>query len=152
MARRAVIRSRAINTSIAQLEEMIKADYRKIWSKHKEDLEGIVEEVYSEAKALVPVDTGKLRDSIKVWFSKSRRYPYIIAHAQAYNGRGFDYALIQEETEEPTYYHDNDKMAHYLGGPFAREVSYWYEEITGKEMELPDELQQAIDYIEERGA
>lgn len=151
MARRAVIRSRAINTSIAQLEEMIKADYRKIWSQHKENLESMSEEIEEEAKAIAPILTGKLSNSIRVWFSHSNRYPYIIATASA-TKNGFDYALIQEEIEDEEYSHEYGKMAHYLGGPFAREVSYWYEEITGKEMELPDELQHAIEYIEERGA
>ncbi len=152
MARRAIIRSRNLGTDVAQCEELIKRDFKEIWKEHIETLEDIAVEVADEAYELVPVDKGFLRDSINVRVSKSRRYPGIIAHASAKNkgkNKGFDYALAQEENEE--YSHDIDKMAHYLGGPFAREISYWYEDITGEILELPDDLQHAVDYIEERG-
>lgn len=151
MARRVIIRSRALGTNVAACEELLKAQFQEIWKEHIEDLESIADEVHDEAIELVPLDTGRLRDSINVRVSKSRRYPGVIAHATAKN-HGFDYALIQEESEEDRYAHDDGRMAYYMSGPFAREIAYWYEDVTGKDLELPEELQHAIDYIEERGA
>ena len=163
MARRVIIRSRQLGTDVAKLEEMIKADWKELWKNHQEELESICDEVLLESQELVPIDSGALRNSIVVRRSHSNRYPGIIAHASAKASKGFDYALIQEENEDYTHgekmvdettgleYEEEDRMAHYLGGPFAREISYWYEELTGEPLELPDELQHAIDYIEERG-
>ena len=163
MARRVIIRSRQLGTDVAKLEEMIKANWKEFWKHHIEELEAICDEVLLEAQELVPIDSGKLRNSIVVRRSHSNRYPGIIAHASAKASNGFDYALIQEENEDYEHgeklvdettgleYEEEDRMAHYLGGPFAREISYWYEELTGKPLELSAELQHAIDYIEERG-
>ena len=152
MARRAIIRSRSIGTDVAQIEEMLHADYKAIWKQHQQDMDLMADVIWDQAILIVPLDTGKLRNSIKVHFSRSRRYPFIIATASAFDPEcGYDYALIQEEVEEPTYKHNPGRMAHYLGGPFAREVSIWYKNITGKEMDLPKNLKSAIEYIEKRG-
>ena len=163
MARRVIIRSRQLGTDVAKLEEMIKADWKELWKHHIEELESICDEVLLESQELVPIDSRALRNSIIVRRSHSNRWPGIIAHASAKASNGFDYALIQEENEDYEHgeklvdetngleYEEEARMAHYLGGPFARELSYWYEELTGEPLELPDELQHAIDYIEERG-
>lgn len=143
MARRVIIRSRSLNTDVARLEEMIKADYKEIYKEHIEDLEAMCEDIYQEAISLVPIEYGTLRDSIVVRVSKSYRYPGIIAHASA-KDHGYDYALIQEENEE--FSHEDDRQAHYLGGPFARALQALYEDLTGEEIELPPELQHAAEY------
>ena len=155
-----------INRAVGLKE--IKDDLRQQLKDHhkrtSQELEDAADYIYSKAISLVPVDTGELQDSIQVDISLSPRYPGIIAIATAKNiYTGYDYALIQEENEDYAHgekkvdettgleYEEEDRMAHYLGGPFAREISYWYEELTGEPLELPDELQHAIDYIEERG-
>lgn len=150
MPRQVVLRSRNIGTDVAQIEEMLKADYKGFWKQHKDALQNIAEEVQVEAETLVPLETGKLQHSIDVHVSKSTRYPGIIAHATAKNKNrtGFDYALIQEENED--YVHtESGRMAHYMGGPFARAVSQWYYSTTGKTLQMSSELQHAMDYIEE---
>lgn len=160
--RRVIIRSRSLDTDVAKIEELLAADYQDIWRNHLEDLEDLAEDIENNAKMLVPLDTGALRDSIMVRVSRSPRYPGIIAHASAIMD-GFDYALIQEENED--YKHeetitykdeygrtvesigDSGRMAHYLGGSFALFLSDYYESITGEELMLPAELEHAKDYI-----
>ena len=145
MARRAIIRNRTLNTDVAQLEEMVKAQFNDLWKEHMEDLEGLAEDIDYDAKLLVPVDTGKLKSSINVRVSRSRRYPGIIAHASAKN-RGFDYALMQDINEE--YEHDKGESAHYLGGTFASNLVWYFKSKFGLDLELPEELQEAMDWIE----
>ena len=103
---------------------------------------------------LVQLDTGALMHSIEVRVSRSHRYPGIIAHASATNA-GYDYALIQEETEpygNDQYEHGDGRLAHYLGGSFASFLAQYYEDITGEELEMSSELEHAKDYIESGGA
>ena len=146
--RRVIIRSRSLGTDVAKIEELLAADYQDIWKNHLADLEDLAEDIENNAKMLVPLDTGALRDSIMVRVSKSSKYPGIIAHASAIMD-GFDYALIQEENED--YRHltadDSERMAHYLGGSFALFLSDYYKDITGEELALPEELEHAKDYI-----
>ena len=123
-----------MNTAVAQLEEMVKADYKEIWKDHIEDLEAIAEWIVDDARALVPVDTGKLKASIKARVSKSPRYPGLIVSASA-KKRGFDYALIQEENEEFSHV---EGQAHYLSEPFFNLLDEFYFEITGKHLEVPE--------------
>lgn len=134
MPRRVIVRSRQLNTAVAQLEEMVKADYREIWKAHLEDLEAIADWIVDDAKALVPVDTGKLRNSIQARVSKSPRYPGLIVSASA-KKKGFDYALIQEENE--SFSHEVGQ-AHYLLEPFYNLLDEFYFEITGKHLEVPE--------------
>lgn len=162
--RRCTIRSRHLDTDVAQLEEMIKADYQDIWKGHIEDLQDLAEDIESNAKLLVPLDTGALRDSIMVRVSRSNRWPGIIAHASA-TMYGYDYALIQEENEE--YSHDKEttlvsesgrkykvigndegRTAHYLGGSFALFLKDYWEGLTGEELVLPENLEHALNYID----
>lgn len=137
MARRVIIRSRKLNTAIAELEEAVAADYKEIWKEHIEDLEALAEWIVEDAKALVPVDTGKLRDSIQARVSKSPRYPGLIvqASAKAKYDKKFDYALIQEEDE--TFSHDVGQ-AHYLSEPFYRLLDQFYFEKTGQHLPEPE--------------
>ena len=99
MARRVIVRSRNLNTSIARLEQQINNGWKTIWKDHLDDLKDIATYIEEDAKDLVPVDTGKLKESIHVWVSGSNRWQYLIAQATAKNihRTGFDYALIQEE-------------------------------------------------------
>ena len=120
--RKVIIRGKGgIDTDVAALEKMVKEDYADIWSEHLEDLEDLASDIQNNAEMLVPLDTGALMHSIEVRVSRSHRYPGIIAHASATNA-GYDYALIQEETEpfdSGKYAHGDGRLAHYLGGSFA---------------------------------
>lgn len=137
MARRVLIRSRQLNTAIAQLEQAIAADYKKIWKEHIEDLEALADWIVEDALALVPVDTGKLKESITARVSKSPRFPGLIvqASAKAKYKPSFDYALIQEENEN--FSHEVGQ-AHYLSEPFYRLVDEFYFEYTGKHLPIPE--------------
>lgn len=137
MPRRVLIRSRQLNTAVAQIEEMVAADYREIWKQHVEDLEAIADWIVEDARALVPVDTGKLKQSIKARVSKSNRYPGLIvsASAKAKYKKSFDYALIQEENE---YFSHEIGQAHYLSEPFYNLVDQFYFEYTGKHLSIPE--------------
>lgn len=145
MARRVLIRNRTLNTDVAQLEEMIKADYKTIWKEHQQDLQDMADRIVDDAKAVVPLDTGKLQSSIQARVSKSNRYPGLIVQASA-KKKGFDYALIQEETE--WFSHLPGRTAHYLGGCFARVLDLWYYRRTKQNLVLPESLQNAIDFVE----
>lgn len=136
MPRRVLIRSRQLNTAVAQIEEMVAADYREIWKQHVEDLEAIADWIVEDARALVPVDTGKLKQSIKARVSKSNRYPGLIvsASAKAKYKKSFDYALIQEENE---HFSHEVGQAHYLSEPFYNLVDQFYFEYTGKHLSIP---------------
>ena len=57
MARRVLIRSRQLNTAIAQLEEAIAADYKSIWKEHIDDLEALADWIVEDALTLVPEHT-----------------------------------------------------------------------------------------------
>jgi hypothetical protein len=167
MARRVILRSRQINTDVAQLEELVKAQYKAILKKHLEDLQDCTDWIEEMARQLVPYDfsskdsNGHLQDSISVRVSKSNRYPGIIATASK-KDHGWDYALIQEENEEFQHSNvytnekgllveeDTGRMAHYLGGPFAASIQTLFEDL-GVPLELPANLQHALDYVEERG-
>lgn len=133
MAKRVLIRSRQLGTAVAQLEEMVKADYKEIWKNHLEDLEMAAEQITGDAIALTPVDTGKLQASVQARVSKSPRYPGLIVSASA-KKRGFDYALIQEENE---YFVHEVGQAHYLSEPFYRVVDDLYFKATGRHLEVP---------------
>lgn len=135
MPRKVVIRRQNLNTAIAQLEAQLKADYKSIWKEHIEDLEVAAEWIQEDAKAITPVRTGKLQESVSVRVSKSARYPGIIASASAKSTRGFDYALIQEENEN--FSHEDPGQAHYLSQPFYRILDDFYFEITGKHLQAP---------------
>ena len=134
MARRVIIRSRQLNTAVAQLEEMVRADYKEIWKQHTNDLEILASRITEDAKALAPVDTGKLQASIQARVSKSPRYPGLIVSASA-KKKGFDYALIQEENEE--FFHEVGQ-AHYLSEPFYASVDEYYYTLTGMHLALPE--------------
>ena len=135
MPRRVIIRSRNLNTAVAQLEEMVKADYKEIWKEHVEDLQAIAEWIVDDSLELVPLDKGKLQASIQARVSKSPRYPGLIVSASA-KKKGFDYALIQEENEE--FSHEDLRQAHYLSEPFYRLLDEFYYELTGKHLQEPE--------------
>lgn len=136
MARKVVIRRQSLNTAIAQLEAQVRAEYKEIWKQHLDDLVVAAEWIQEDAKAIAPVLTGKLRESINVRVSKSHRYPGIIASASACSNRGFDYALIQEENEN--FSHEIPGQAHYLSQPFYNILDDFYYEWTGKHLETPE--------------
>lgn len=73
--------------------------------------------IYAEAVAETPYDTGKLRKSVKVTVSRSKKNPTINASASAKSPKGYDYAGIQHENEE---FHHNVGKAHYISDPFRR--------------------------------
>lgn len=152
--RRVLIRGKGgVETDVSNLEKMVREDYKDIWKEHIEDLEDLASDIQNNAEMLVPLDTGALMNSIEVRVSRSRRYPGIIAHARATNA-GYDYALIQEETEPfdgGKYAHDDERLAHYLGGSFASFLAQYYEDITGEELVMSSELEHAKDYIESGG-
>ena len=136
MARKVVIRRQNLNTAVAQLEAQIRADYKRIWKEHIDDLEVAADWIESDARAIAPALAGKLRDSINVRVSKSPRYPGIIASASAKSPRGFDYALIQEENEE--FSHEDPGQAHYLSQPLYQILDSFYYEWTGKHLQVPE--------------
>lgn len=152
--RRVLIRGKGgVETDVSNLEKMVREDYKDIWKEHIEDLEDLASDIQNNAEMLVPLDTGALMNSIEVRVSRSRRYPGLIAHARATNA-GYDYALIQEETEPfdgGKYAHDDERLAHYLGGSFASFLAQYYEDITGEELVMSSELEHAKDYIESGG-
>lgn len=135
MAKKVVIRRQNLGTAIAQLEAQVRAEYKQIWKDHIEDLEAAAEWIEADAREIVPLLTGKLRDSISVRVSKSPRYPGLIASASAKSKRGFDYALIQEENEE--FSHEDVRQAHYLSQPFFAILDDFYFEWTGKHLTIP---------------
>lgn len=71
------------------------------------------------AKNRTPVDTGKLRDSVRVTVSRDKRSPGLYAQASAHN-RGYDYAYIQHENE--AYNHPNGGEAHFVESAFTEGV------------------------------
>ena len=157
MARRVVIRSRSLNTAVAQCEEMVKAQYNEIYKFHRDRLEEAAEQIEADAHYLVPKDTGALDSSIFAYVTNSKRYPGIIASAHALSQykpgpggyKAYDYALIQEENEE--YSHDSpEESAHYLGGPFVIAVASLYRELTGKKLTVSSKLVRAYKYVKDK--
>lgn len=144
MSRRVLIRSRSLETAVAQLEDMVAADYKEIFKQHFDDLEETAQAIEQDAREMAPKLTGKLSISISVHVSHSNRWPGIIATASAKNN-GYDYALIQEENEDYSHYGPKEQ-AHYLSQPFVWYISDLYERLTDKELELPDDLQDISDY------
>lgn len=136
MPRKVVIRRQNLDTAIAQLERQVRDEYKTIWKEHLDDLEVAAEWIQEDAKAIVPVDKGKLRDSIFARVSKSPRYPGLIVSASAKSNRGFDYALIQEENEN--FSHEEPGQAHYLSQPFYNILDDFYYEWTGKHLQIPE--------------
>lgn len=110
----------------------IKEDLRQMLRNHhvrtNTALQRSADYIQGTAESYVPVQTGRLRDSIMVNVSYSPRYPGIIATAEAHNPRtGYDYALIQEVNED--YQHPNGGQAHYLEQAFREGVEYFYKEM-----------------------
>lgn len=136
MPRKVVIRRQNLNTAIAQLEAQVRAEYKDIYKEHIEDLEVAADWIQEDAKAIVPVDKGNLRESIFARVSKSARYPGLIVSASAKSKHGFDYALIQEENEN--FSHEEPGQAHYLSQPFYQVLDEFYYEWTGKHLEVPE--------------
>lgn len=134
MPRRVVIRSRQLDTAVAQLEVMISSQWKEIFKKHVEDLKIAAEWITADAQELVPLLTGKLQKSINVRVSRSNRYPGLMANASA-KSKGFDYALIQEENEE--FSHEGVRQAHYLSEPFYKIIDEFFFEWTGKHLQRP---------------
>ena len=71
------------------------------------------------AKNRTPVDTGKLRNSVKVRVSRDKRRPGMYAQASEVHN-GYDYAYIQHENE--AYNHPNGGQAHFLESAFVEGV------------------------------
>ena len=72
--RRVVLRGKGgLDTDVAQLEAMLRADYNDIMKGHLEDLEDVADQIQADAGYLVPVDTGALEASIDVHVSRSYR-------------------------------------------------------------------------------
>ena len=95
------------------------------------EMEWIANNIYLDAIDLVPLDTGRLQDSINVDVSKSPRYPGVIAYASARNPKdNFDYAFEQETNE--TYEHDDDRQAHFLEKPFRKYVKKYFKKLESK--------------------
>lgn len=146
-----------VNTAVRQIEDMLFKQYKTIWKNHLLELEEVAEQIEADAHYLVPKDTGRLDDSIRVYVTKSRRYPGIIASAHGTSnykpGRGgyksYDYALAQEVRED--YEHDSpEESAHYLAGPFVLNVSHLYRMLTGKKLVVSRELAHAALYVKDK--
>lgn len=118
-------------TGLKEIKEDLRATLREQRTLALKQLEVAADELYTESRDIVPVDTGRLRDSIIVDVSRSPRYPGIIATAEAHNPRtGYDYALIQEVNE--AYRHDPGQQAHYLEQPFRKVVEKFFKEMDWK--------------------
>lgn len=116
---------------LKEIKEDLRATLREQRTLALKQLEVAADELYTESRDIVPVDTGRLRDSIIVDVSRSPRYPGIIATAEAHNPRtGYDYALIQEVNE--AYRHDPGQQAHYLEQPFRKVVEKFFKEMNWK--------------------
>lgn len=76
-----------------------------------------VQQIYAEAVAEAPYDTGKLEKSIYVRVSRDKRRPGILIGASA-KSNGYDYAGIQHENT--SFRHPVKGKAHYLRDPFER--------------------------------
>ncbi len=143
-------------TAIRTVETLVKRQYQDVWKNHIAELEEVSEYIEEDAHALVPIDTGKLDASIDVRVSKSKRYPGIIAHAYANSGgkpgpggyKGFDYALVQEENED--FSHEDERSAHYLGGPFTIHIMDLYEQLTGRKMQVSPKMARAAEYVKDK--
>ena len=135
MPRKVVIRRESLNTAVSQLEAQVRADYKKIWKQHLEDLIVAADWIKDDAEFLAPLDTGALSESVSVRVSKSPRYPGIIASASAKSPEGFDYALIQEENEDFSH---EDGQAHYLSEPMYNVLDKFFFEWTGKHLKIPE--------------
>lgn len=146
-----------INTAVRQMEDMLTKQFNTIWKTHINELEEVAEQIEADAHYLVPKETGRLDSSIKVYVTKSKRYPGIIASAYANSGgkpgpngyAGFDYALIQEVNED--YAHgDPTESAHYLAGPFVINIANLYREITGEKLKINKDLVHAALYVKDK--
>lgn len=88
----------------------------------------IAEQIASEARAIVPVKSGVLRESINVRVSRSPRYPGIVATASAVNPKtGYDYATIQHEN--PDYHHEAPGQYKFIEEPFNKAVEQLFKEL-----------------------
>lgn len=108
----------------------IRQDLRNMLKEHRtlalHELQNTAEDMYVESIAKVPVETGRLMDSIEITVSKSPRYPGIVATATARNPRtDYDYAFLQEVNTD--YRHPNGGQAHFLEEPFRKEVQKFFE-------------------------
>lgn len=140
----------------AKLEKMLQQDLKDIMVEHYEELSEVAEQIDADASYLAPFETGELESSIMVRTYKGFQ-PGLIAHASAHD-QGFDYAIPQEYNEE--YDHDytvageerekESASAHYLGGSFALRLSEWYNDVTGKTLILPAELEHAMNYVSDK--
>lgn len=118
-------------TGLKEIKEDLRATLKEQRTLALKQLEVAADELYTESRDIVPVETGRLRDSIIVDVSRSPRYPGIIATAEAHNPRtGYDYALIQEVNE--SYRHNPGQQAHYLEQPFRRVVEKFFKEMDWK--------------------
>lgn len=71
------------------------------------------------ARLRTPVDSGKLKNSVKVKVSKDKRRPGLLASASALHN-GYDYAYIQHENEE--YNHPRGGQAKFLESAYNEGV------------------------------
>lgn len=71
------------------------------------------------AKQRTPIDTGKLRRSVKVRVSRDKRRPGMYAQASARKG-SYDYAYIQHEND--AYKHPRGGQAHFVESAFVEGV------------------------------
>lgn len=82
-------------------------------------LEEEAKQLYAEAIAEVPYETGKLEKSIYVRVSRDKRRPGFVVGASA-KDRGYDYAGIQHENT--SFKHPVKGKAHYISDPFKRSI------------------------------
>lgn len=115
-------------TGLREIKEDLRAQLREHHTLAARTMQLGADYIYTRSRAIVPLETGALRDSILVTVSRNPRYPGIIATAEAHNPRtGYDYAMIQEVNEE--YKHDEGRQAHYLEEPFRDAVEIMYERL-----------------------
>lgn len=106
--------------SITDAKKGLQQFIREVRVVTAQELETFRVNVETEAKAQVPIETGRLHDSIKVRISRSKSKPGVNITALARDpNTGYNYAPIQHE--RPDFKHTVGKW-HYLSDPYKQEV------------------------------
>ena len=86
--------------------------------------------LYPQIIAKTPLKTGKLERSVYVRVSKDKRRPSLLVGAVAFNGKRYDYAVIQHEN--PEFHHPIRGEAYYILNPFLSEIDAYIKRVSGK--------------------
>lgn len=111
--------SRVTVEGLAEASKSLTAFIRKLETVPTNVLLEEAPKIEQVAKSRTPVDTGKLRDSVKVRVSCDKRRPGMLAQASASHS-GYDYAYIQHEND--SYNHPRGGEAHFVESAFTEGV------------------------------